>query len=764
MYLKKLELSGFKSFAKKTTLEFPSRITAVVGPNGSGKSNIVEALRWVMGEQSMKSLRGKKGEDLIWNGSPVSPSGGPGISRMGKASVTLFFDNKDGEIPVDFEEVSIARKIFRDGVNEYFINGSHVRLKDITELAARLGLGESKHNIIGQGEVDRILLSSPRERRQMIEEALGLLVYELKKQETEKKLKETEQNKSQAEVLVREITPHLKFLKAQVEKQEMRARLENERTLLEMQYLAAERYELEEMKAAIANRVEPVDRRQRDIRKEIILFEKERAELEAHIRREADMRRGMRQEVTLEDRRRACERELGRLEGKREAAAVAAAAEVPRVWMVDTEYIKEEVKEILQEMRAVLEGKERIDGIRAQLLSLVEDIEKFLEDVGRGPSSKSDKQEPHESDEVRALTLDMEALGREIKKIGEELGAYHEVRKKREDAERGALSRIKEIDRLLKQKTEEERETALERERIAFEEREFRARQEAYERARANCNGTEEETAHSEREGHESLSSAEIKRKIERISIRLEGTTGADEQTLKEYHTLHSRHEFLKKELDDMSRASQSLRALVRELDSHIREDFKEGFAKIKSAFHEYFQIIFGGGKATLKITNYKPRNTTSATAFGGRNEVAEVDIRGKSQMTNAEEGGTDVEAENGVEIEVSLPRKRIHGLQMLSGGERALTSVALLFAFISVRPPPFLVLDETDTALDEANTGRFSALLKELSRKTQLVVVTHNRETMKCAQVLYGVTMGEDGVSKFLSLKFDEAEAYAGR
>src|SRR3989344_1657892 len=151
MYLKKLEISGFKSFAKATILEFPSKITAIVGPNGSGKSNIKEAIQWVLGEQSMKSLRGKRGEDLIWNGSPQVP-------RMGKASVTLIFDNADKKIPLDFDEVVIGRKIFRDGLNEYYINNSQVRLKDVVELMARVGLGESKHNIIGQGEVDRVIL------------------------------------------------------------------------------------------------------------------------------------------------------------------------------------------------------------------------------------------------------------------------------------------------------------------------------------------------------------------------------------------------------------------------------------------------------------------------------------------------------------------------------------------------------------------------------------------------------------------------------
>ena len=150
MRLLRLELSGFKSFAKPTKLEFPAAISAIVGPNGSGKSNVAEGLRWVLGEQSIKSLRGKKGEDLIFNGSQTAP-------RLGKASVSLVFDNRKKIFPLDYDEVKITRKVFRDGVNEYLINGSSVRLKDIIELLSKIGLGTSSHHIIGQGEADKIL-------------------------------------------------------------------------------------------------------------------------------------------------------------------------------------------------------------------------------------------------------------------------------------------------------------------------------------------------------------------------------------------------------------------------------------------------------------------------------------------------------------------------------------------------------------------------------------------------------------------------------
>ena len=154
MRLTSIELSGFKSFAKKTPLQFATAITAIVGPNGSGKSNIAEAFRFVLGEQSMKSMRGKRGEDLIWNGSSTSP-------RAGRAGAKLIFDNTDRALDIDFDEVWIERVVHRDGNNDYLLNGSQVRLRDISELLAKANIGASGHHIISQGEADRILSVSP---------------------------------------------------------------------------------------------------------------------------------------------------------------------------------------------------------------------------------------------------------------------------------------------------------------------------------------------------------------------------------------------------------------------------------------------------------------------------------------------------------------------------------------------------------------------------------------------------------------------------
>ncbi len=251
MRLKQLELSGFKSFGKKTLFTFDSPITAIVGPNGSGKSNCAEAFRWVLGERSMKSLRGTRGEDLIFNGAAAG-------ARLNRAAVALTFDNHDRKFAIDFDEVVVGREVYRDGANAYLINGSPVRHRDIVELLANVSLGSSDHYIVSQGDADRILSASARERRGMIEDALGLRLYQWKIEESEKKLEKTEENISQVESLRRELAPHLKFLKKQVEKIEAASRLRSELKQLYFVYLNQEAaYLASEAESLAAARREP---------------------------------------------------------------------------------------------------------------------------------------------------------------------------------------------------------------------------------------------------------------------------------------------------------------------------------------------------------------------------------------------------------------------------------------------------------------------------------------------------------------------------
>ncbi len=218
-----LELQGFKTFATTTRLEFPGQVTAIVGPNGSGKSNIADSIRWVLGEQSYSLLRAKKTEDMIFSGSEQRP-------RSGMAATTITFNNEDGWLPIDYSEVTVSRRAYRDGQNEYLLNGQRVRLKDISELLAQTGLAEMSYTIIGQGLVDVALALKPDERRKLFEEAAGIGLYRSRKEESLRRLENTRKNLDRVLDIMTEIKPRLRSLERQstrfLEYQRLRADLQ----------------------------------------------------------------------------------------------------------------------------------------------------------------------------------------------------------------------------------------------------------------------------------------------------------------------------------------------------------------------------------------------------------------------------------------------------------------------------------------------------------------------------------------------------------
>ena len=211
MYLKRLELQGFKSFADKTILEFKPGITTVIGPNGSGKSNISDAIRWVLGEQSIKSLRGNKSEDIIFSGTQARKS-------LGFAEASIVIDNSDSKLPIEYTEVTVTRRLYRNGESGYFINKTACRLKDVLELFMDTGIGKDGYSIIGQGKIDEILSNKSEDRRNIFEEAAGIVKYRVRKDETEKKLEQTKVNLLRVNDILSEIESNISSLKEQSEK------------------------------------------------------------------------------------------------------------------------------------------------------------------------------------------------------------------------------------------------------------------------------------------------------------------------------------------------------------------------------------------------------------------------------------------------------------------------------------------------------------------------------------------------------------------
>ncbi len=726
MNLTRLEISGFKSFAKNTVLEFPHTISGVVGPNGSGKSNVADAIRWVLGEQSMKHLRGKKGEDLIFNGSNSAP-------RLSKASVNLVFDNSKKEFPLEFDEVAIGRRVYRDGVNDYVLNGSVVRLKDIIELLANVGFGSSQHHIIGQGEADRILYTSASERREMIEDALGLKIFQIKRLEAERKLLRTEENMREVAALQREIQPHLKFLKTQAEKYEISSRLREDLGGLFYGYLTRKLATISKNLALLAsNKSEPHKKLQeteaeiRDLRKKI-----EKSDSESHGVREVE-------DIGIEDRLRQVRseqidatRELGKLEGQ-------IFAEERAVKEIVSEFVpKRDIEILLSEISAKLSkigAEEVIESIWKGVLELKKFIADFVTyKMGKAPE-KADKLAAYKSEYAK-----VKARLDEMKRAGDALSHDYEekikaVRKVAEET-RKEEKKVYQLELEAGKLKDELRSFDLEEEKIKLSREEY---DREAEESKIYLGARKIELGEPFESDEESVS---IRRKIERSKLKLEEAGGIDPEVLKEYDGVSKRDEFLTKELSDLGSSASGLRQVARELEERLDHDFKEGVLKINTEFAEFFKTMFGGGKASLKVIEPK--------IIKHNKKIEDAEVR---------EEFDDAPQESGIDIFVDLPRKRIKSLDMLSGGERALTSIALLFAMSAVNPPPFLVLDETDAALDEANSQRYAKMLENLSKTTQLILITHNRSTMKCAGILYGVTMGADGISKLLSIKFEDA------
>ncbi|MBI2023473.1 AAA family ATPase [Candidatus Giovannonibacteria bacterium] len=717
MLFTRLEINGFKSFAKAVELEFPSHIAAIVGPNGSGKSNVADSIRWVLGEQSMKSLRGKKGEDLIFGGSPHVP-------RLGKASVSLVFNNNEKVFPLEFKEVIMSRTVYRDGVNEYKLNNSPVRLKDIIELLSKVGLGASQHHIIAQGDSDRILYSSPTERKSMIEEALGLKIFELKKAEAERKLASTEANIKNVESLRREIQPHLKYLNSQAEKMKNAAELRRSLEELSREYVARELVSIKTEEEEIKKAKEPLQKKMRELEEAVSRSEKIMAG-------DSDTRAFFEELKKLDHardailkRRSEIEREIGRMEGE---AARKEKPEGPDT--VSKQHFRDVLKDILSDLETA-SNSGSMDTLRNYIFETVQKIYSILETLSGGAKEKS---APSAEE-----TVPLGKFKEELKALEEEENNI--LRSKRSLEERHETSTA-----AIQKEGISYRELTSELARARDELRSLEAREERW-----HIQKNELEVDFHDRLGRVDAAGevfspadrAQLRRKIERARILLEEAGGVDEGVIKEYDETAKRDEFLAKELDDLKKAASQMGEMLQELQNKIEKDFTAGVGEINKLFSEFFHEIFGGGKASLKIM--EPKKPVSKNEDGGEDWEGEEEV------------------ESGLDIIVDIPRKRIRSLNMLSGGERALTSIALLFAVSTVNPPPFLVLDETDAALDEANSNRYGSMLKELSKRTQLIVVSHNRETMKCADVLYGVTMGPDGISRLLSVKLEDASVYA--
>ncbi|HQA95786.1 MAG TPA: AAA family ATPase [Candidatus Colwellbacteria bacterium] len=697
MFLQKLELQGFKSFANKTVLDFPGGIAAVVGPNGSGKSNIADAIRWLLGEREARNLRGGKNDDLIFAGTEKK-------ARMGMATASLYFDNSSGFFPTEFKEVVISRRIDRDGDSKFFLNQSEMRMKDIVDFFAKAKLGARGLNMIGQGESDLILKSTPLERRELIEELLGLKEYLLKKNAASRELKNTFFNLEKARAQLAEIEPHLRSLRRQVSRWTKRDSLAEELRNIENSYYSGRVRKITESLRAFDPEIEKLD-------KEIDRLKNEEKALEQEFKKiEVSEPKAKKELEALRNKRR-------ELFNKRLVSSAVPAERSKASIPAENDF-----KSLLKEIRELAEAA-LSSGLEEDPKSVLKKIVSLIEDMENAAEAQPEVQVV--DGKLEEFNRLMDELDEEEKKYQIELDSFNKVFRESLRQVEAKKDEIEELD-------DKKQQLIFQKDKALFQKSELENQLRSISRKFEDFVGVSADMRMDER-------TAETR--MMRLRAELSSMGDVDEAIVKEAEATEERHEFLSNQIVDLEKASADLKTLLKDLDFKIRNEFNVALKKINDELQSFVKLMFGGGRAELKLEKIRETTREAIEAAGVLGEV----------IPNQEEAE---EIRPGIEIDVVLPKKKIKGLEVLSGGERSLLSIAILFALISISPPPFLVLDEVDAALDERNARRFGELLKNYAKETQFVIVTHNRATMEAADVLYGVTMGDDGVSRVVSLK----------
>lgn len=887
MYLQKLVIQGFKSFANKTSLEFTPAMTAIVGPNGSGKSNIADAVRWVLGEQSLKTLRGKKSGDVIFAGSDKK-------TRLGYCQVDLHLNNEDHKAPIDFPEIVISRKVYRDGEGEYYLNKNRVRLQDILMLLAKSNFGQRSYSIIGQGTVDLFLSATPMQRKEYFDEAAGVRQFQIKKEQAENKLHQTKENLKQAGMLIQEIAPRLRSLTRQVHRLEKREEVTKQLKEIQHTYYAGLWHDLKKKQEIEEKNYQQVEIKRKTAADELESIQTKMQQLALGTTRQEEFQRLQREYDQVITEKNNLLREQAVIKGKIEIDRKQA-GEFNLVWLEKKqEQLQNEIgnlKQIVEEdKKNITKHSEMLGGKETkyqEIISQYQNINKQLEEakyklthkktiaipeVAKEVASIYNRQkaflEKIESvqtpEDIRSLKAEIKTLTSELAQLNHRLGdadtgdphkiislqdqlnkllaikdelltsineikvkfqvakekeninqkrfseLNEELKKITKDLESTASDKTPEViatDALKEEKSLSEKINAIDnelkeinnqlsgfnkaeqdkKEEIFSLQKAFSDKQSSLNKINSQLNAVKIELAKLEtrledleKEMVDELNDEERKNifelqespsvqselfsEIQKIKRQLELIGGIDPQVAEEYKETKERYDFLTKQSDDLNKAIEDLEKAITNLEETVKKQFNKAFEQINKHFSEYFKILFEGGRASLSLVKEEIKEIEEEEKEEDEEEENNTEVDEEDKETKEKQKTTYVKIPKekvvtGIDVYATPPGKRLRGINMLSGGERALTSIALICAIIHNNPSPFVILDEVDAALDESNSIRFASIIDKLSKKTQFVIITHNRATMDQSHILYGVTMGDDGISKLLSINMEEAE-----
>ena len=730
MRLKSLKLAGFKSFVDPIQIDFPGIMCGIVGPNGCGKSNIIDAIKWVKGELSPKSLRSESLQDVIFNGSDTR-------KPVSHCSVELFFDNSEnflGGEYLEFDEVSVKREMGRDGQSNYFINNASARRRDVQDLFLGTGLGGNSYAIIEQGIISSLVGAKPEELRSYVEEAAGISKYKERKRETESRIRRTSENISRLKDLEDEVKRSIRRLNAEANLTSKYKKLRDK----EKEY---QKFILSDDMGELLKLMNESEKENKSIDKDLEKMDGDRLALVA--------KRDVTKTQLMESLKELEEEQRGFFES---GAKISLIEEKEKTVSIRIEELSKEEQKNLANLEDL---SKELDSAKSDLSQINEDImqdifndskkiiKKIESDISDKDSvliEKSLKEfwkkgyqygigESGEAVETinalreqfasrnEQIIIDIDSMKKDLVKEKGELSGLIEIRKTQElkvielrSNQDKANEEMRTIEaEITKLETEKERivqqrnEKEVNKRTIEIDIKEKQEKLDLYEEVK-------------DLEGERDLIVQDLEKLQKRI-MNLGPINFAAPETLE---AEKERKETLSGQIEELETSLNKLDEAIRKIDMESNKSFHNCLNSVNKYLEEMFPKLFGGG-------------------------FCKLDLLDKSE-------------DSGLILMARLPGKKNTKLSQLSGGEKALTALALVFSLFSINPAPFCLLDEVDAPLDDDNTARFINLVNEMSEKVQFIFVTHNKISMEKSSHLLGVTMRDLGVSKVVSVDVEQA------
>jgi chromosome segregation ATPase len=767
LYLKHMTLRGFKSFKNKSQLFFEPGISIIVGPNGSGKSNIADAVSWVLGEQSPKSLRGSSMGDVIFRSKE---------EEMGIAEVSLMFDNSDNLFNTEFRDVKFTRRVFSRGGSEYFINSSPCRLLDIQEMTADSGIGKGLNIIVNQGQINDIAVLKPVERKIIIDEILGISKHKNRRDKSIVKLQRVRNDIDRVNDLMEEIKRTMDPLEIEAKRAQKYAEISNSLKNEEISLFIARLKRLNKNWESENQSYEDSKRKLKETEEEILRVENEREDLLKLIDKKAseyefwknktDRFNSERDQISsiaalIESKKnlfgtlynmfdlelagfKSSTKSMG--EGTSQESDNAGAAyyeeiskglkKVDGLILNFMTKLKEKIKD--EKISDYIENEGRL--IQEELKSLNKKVDKGLRDRISGNHSeelnkKSGKKVAgfkERLDRVKAVKeicmINLKRserisliLNKYISASGKIKSSLYPEFERGKDLLSNDRSRISEFDG---------KKDQLNTFRLNLENNIYKAdlkKEQIKEKVKIITDSISDDYNLSMEYALKSYSPcsdiAQSQERVKKLKSQIKRYGSVNPNAAVEYGKIKKRFDFLAKQRFDLIESGKNLEELIKDVNKKIADFFYKKFDEINRCFGNYFKILFPLGEGEMALE---------------KNREADSD-------------------EIGIDLKVDIGNNKFVPISLLSGGEKSLVSMAFLFSIYSINPSPFYVFDEVDASLDDVNIGRFLTLVKKFSEKQQIIIITHQKRTMEVADTIYGVTMQSNGISKIVSEKIEK-------